>query len=127
MARHLATWAQSLSLGLALQLILCLGLAVSGVLLAAGPAAASSADGAALFQAHCVGCHVNGGNIIRRGRTLKLKALESQGITSPQAIATIAAQGIGQMGGYGQALGPGGPERVGLYVWQQALAGWSTK
>ena len=97
---------------------------VSGLLLGAGPASASNPDGAALFQAHCAGCHVNGGNIIRRGRTLKMKALERQGITSPEANATIAAEGVGQMGGYGQVLGTGGAERVGLYVWQQALRGW---
>ncbi len=127
MARHLASWGPFLALGLALQVGLGVGLGVSGILLGAGPALAVDADGGSLFQAHCVGCHVNGGNIIRRGRTLKMKALERQGINSPEAIATIAAQGIGQMGAYGQVLGPGGPERVGLYVWQQALGGWSTK
>ena len=44
------------------------------------------ADGAQLFELHCAGCHLNGGNIIRRGKTLKLAALERQGCllyTSP--------------------------------------------
>ena len=27
----------------------------------------------------------------------------------------------------GPVLGPGGPEEVGLYVWQQALAGWASQ
>lgn len=134
-ARHVVDWLQSLGQslapilrpGLALNLTLSVGLVASGLLAGPGPALAVGPDGAALFQAHCAGCHVHGGNIIRRGRTLKLKALESQGITSPAAIATIASQGIGQMGGYGQVLGPGGPELVGAYVWQQALAGWATK
>ncbi|NBQ36890.1 MAG: cytochrome C6, partial [Synechococcus sp.] len=45
-----------------------------GLWIAPAPAHAA-ADGAALFEAHCVGCHLNGGNIIRRGKTLKLKAL----------------------------------------------------
>jgi len=128
-------WAQSLAKSLAqiLRLGLVLNLILSGVVLASGlladpgPALAASADGAGLFEAHCAGCHIHGGNIIRRGRTLKLKALERQGITSPDAIATIASQGIGQMGGYGPVLGPGGAEQVGLYVWQQALAGWATQ
>jgi cytochrome c6 len=98
-----------------------------GLLAGPGPAFAEGPDGAALFEAHCAGCHVHGGNIIRRGRTLKLNALERQGITSPAAIATIATQGIGQMGGYGQVLGPGGPDQVAAYVWQQALAGWTSQ
>jgi cytochrome c6 len=80
--------------------------------------------GARLFEQHCAGCHVNGGNIIRRGKTLQLKALERQGIASEQAIAAIAAAGQGQMSGYASVLGEGGAEAVAAWVWQQALAGW---
>ncbi len=80
--------------------------------------------GGRLFQAHCVGCHVQGGNVIRRGKTLKLAALQRNGIDDPEAIATIAAAGIGRMGGYAEALGEGGPEAVAAWVWQQALEGW---
>ncbi len=87
-------------------------------------AAWGSGDGAALFSQHCAGCHVNGGNIIRRGKTLKLAALERQGLASPEAIAAIAAAGVGQMGGYGTVLGEPGVEQVATYVWQQAQAGW---
>lgn len=116
---------QILRLGLVLNLSLSALLWTGGLLAGPVPALATGSDGAALFEAHCAGCHIHGGNIIRRGRTLKLKALEQQGITSPAAIATIANQGIGQMGGYGQVLGTGGAEQVGLYVWQQALAGWA--
>ena len=116
---------QILRLGLVLNLSLSALLWTGGLLAGADPALATGPDGAALFEAHCAGCHIHGGNIIRRGRTLKLKALEQQGITSPAAIATIANQGIGQMGGYGQVLGTGGAEQVGLYVWQQVLAGWA--
>jgi cytochrome c6 len=88
-----------------------------------GPAWGSG-DGAALFSQHCAGCHVNGGNIIRRGKTLKLAALERQGLASPEAIAAIAAAGVGQMGGYGAVLGEPGVEQVAAYVWEQAQAGW---
>ena len=134
-ARTLAARARSFagSLGQILRLGLVLNLSLSALLWTAGllagpvPALATGPDGAALFEAHCAGCHIHGGNIIRRGRTLKLKALEKQGITSPAAIATIANQGIGQMGGYGQVLGSGGAEQVGLYVWEQALAGWASQ
>ena len=82
------------------------------------------ADGAQLFEQHCAGCHVNGGNIIRRGKTLKLAALERQGLASEQAIATIAAEGLGQMSGYRAVLGEQGSQEVAAWVWQQALADW---
>lgn len=89
------------------------------------PAAASElARGAQLFEQHCVGCHVNGGNILRRGKTLKLAALERYDRADPAVIATIAAAGVGQMGGYAAVLGEGGPEAVASWVWQQAQAGW---
>ncbi len=84
----------------------------------------SAPDGQVLFQNHCVGCHVNGGNILRRGKTLKLAALRRNGIEGPEAVARIAAAGQGQMGGYAAVLGAGGPEAVGNWVWQQALAEW---
>ena len=82
------------------------------------------ADGGALFEQHCAGCHVNGGNIIRRGKTLKLAVLERQGWASAEAIARIASEGLGQMSGYGSVLGEQGSREVAAFVWQQALAGW---
>jgi cytochrome c6 len=81
-------------------------------------------DGARLFELSCAGCHPRGGNIIRRGRTLRLEALRRQGIEGSAAVAQIAAEGIGRMGGYADALGPGGSDRVGAWVWRQAEAGW---
>lgn len=80
--------------------------------------------GANLFANHCAACHVNGGNIIRRSQTLQLKALQRRGLASAEAIAAVAANGLGQMGGYGEALGPGGADLVGLWVWQQAQKAW---
>jgi cytochrome c6 len=86
--------------------------------------ASGGVSGVQLFQNHCAGCHVNGGNILRRSKTLKLAALEANGITDPGAVATIAAQGRGQMSGYEAVLGDGGAEAVAAYVWAQAQAGW---
>jgi len=40
------------------------------------------------------------------------------------AIARVAAEGQGQMGGYGAVLGDQGAIQVGAWVWQQAQAGW---
>jgi len=61
---------------------------------------------------------------VRRDRTLKLKALQRRGIDGPEAIALIAAEGIGRMDGYAKVLGPDGPEKVGAWVWKQALENW---
>lgn len=80
--------------------------------------------GARLFAQHCVGCHVNGGNILRRGKTLRLAALRRAGLEGPEAVARVAAGGQGQMGGYGAVLGPEGTTAVGAWVWEQALADW---
>jgi cytochrome c6 len=97
-----------------------------GILAVADPAPGVPAhlDGARLFAQTCAGCHPNGGNIIRRGRTLRESALRRQGIEDADAVAQIAAAGIGRMDGYAAVLGEGGAERVGAWVWQQALADW---
>ena len=81
-------------------------------------------SGEELFSNHCAGCHVNGGNIIRRGRTLKLAALKRSGLDDPEAIARIAREGIGQMSGYGEVLGEGGDELVATWIWEQAQNAW---
>ncbi|WP_254990436.1 c-type cytochrome [Cyanobium sp. N5-Cardenillas] len=125
-------WRPLLSVLVALLLVLGLVLPPPALGFAGRAAALDSADpevarletGGRLFEAHCAGCHVQGGNIIRRGKTLKLAALERNGAADPAVIATIAAAGIGQMGGYGQALGEGGAEAVAAWVWQQAQDGW---
>ena len=111
-----------------LAVLLTAVLGLMGLLLGPVPALAASSPelsaGAGLFEQHCVGCHVHGGNIIRRGKTLRLAALERNGINGPERIAAIAAGGQGQMSAYGAVLGEGGPEAVALYVWQQAQLDW---
>jgi len=128
----LIRWRPLLSALVALLLVLGLFLPPPALGFAGRAAALGSSEpevarletGGRLFEAHCAGCHVQGGNIIRRGKTLKLAALERNGAANPAVIATIAAAGIGQMGGYGQALGEGGAEAVAAWVWQQAQDGW---
>ncbi|MEB3199049.1 MAG: c-type cytochrome [Synechococcaceae cyanobacterium] len=82
-------------------------------------------SGAQLFENHCAGCHAGGGNIIRRGKTLRLEALRRYDLASPQAIAAVAAAGRGQMSGYREQLGgDAGVQAVADWVWQQAQSGW---
>ncbi|BEV35682.1 c-type cytochrome [Synechococcus sp. M16CYN] len=89
--------------------------------------AIGSLRGATLFEQHCSGCHVNGGNIIRRGKTLKMEALERRGIASPKFIAQIARQGIGQMSAYADVLDDGEDQIVAEWIWEQAQNGWIKK
>lgn len=87
--------------------------------------AASGAEGEVLFEGHCSGCHLKGGNIIRRGQTLKMKALVRNDIASAEAIALIVREGRGQMSGYGDVLGEGGDLAVAEWVWAQAQNAWT--
>lgn len=122
-ALGLNRWARRL---LALAALLALGL----TLLLWSPPAWGATDpvvlqrGGKLFANHCAGCHVQGGNVIRRNKTLRRQDLLKAGIQGPADVARIAAQGVGQMDGYGKVLGEGGPEAVGAWVWRQAELGW---
>jgi cytochrome c6 len=108
-------------------LLLLIGLAA---LLWSPPAWGASTDvvvlqrGGRLFENHCAGCHLNGGNVIRRNKTLKRQDLLREGVKGPADVARIAANGKGQMSGYAKVLGEGGPDAVGAWVWKQAELGW---
>ncbi len=81
-------------------------------------------SGEHLFKKHCAACHVNGGNIIRRGKTLKLAALKRNGLDDPEAIARVARNGIGIMSGYEKDLGDSGAQEVANYVLKEAQKAW---
>ncbi len=81
-------------------------------------------DGENLFVEHCAGCHIKGGNIVRRNKTLKKKDLDRNGIDTPDAIAKIAREGIGSMSGYKDLLGEKGDEIVANWIWDQAHNAW---
>ena len=80
--------------------------------------------GESLFKNNCAGCHINGGNIIRRSKNLKISSLKRNGIDNPESIAEIARQGIGIMGGYKDRLGDNGDQIVANWVWEQAQKAW---
>lgn len=86
--------------------------------------AADTANGAKIFSVQCAGCHVNGGNIIRRGKTLKLKALKRNGVDSQEAIASLVANGKNNMSAYKDRLSEKQIEDVSAYVLEQAEKGW---
>tara|TARA_Y100001968_G_scaffold308470_1_gene327263 strand:- start:306 stop:734 length:429 start_codon:yes stop_codon:yes gene_type:complete len=77
-----------------------------------------------LFDNHCSGCHINGTNIIRRSKNLKISSLKKNGIDDPETIAKIASQGIGIMDGYEDQLGKNGDQIVANWIWEQAQKAW---
>ena len=86
---------------------------------------AKEADsGKSLFNNNCAGCHINGGNIVRRSKNLKISSLKRNGIDNPEAIAKIARKGIGIMGGYEDVLGDNGDQIVANWVLEQAQKAW---
>lgn len=108
---------------LIMAVILFMMLAIS--LMGIQPAmAGNSGDGAKLFTVHCAGCHANGGNIIRRGKTLKLKALAKNHRDTQEAIAQLITQGKNPMPAYNDRLSVPEIEAVAAYVLEQAEIGW---
>ena len=80
--------------------------------------------GSKIFIKNCAGCHINGGNIIRRSKNLKISSLKRNGIDNQEAIAKIARQGVGIMSGYEEELGDNGDQIVADWVLEQAQKAW---
>ncbi len=86
--------------------------------------ALNETQGEDLFQNNCASCHIKGGNIIRRNKTLKLKDLKRNHLDSPEAIAKIALEGIGIMSGYKKNLDDGQEEILAHWIWEQSQKAW---
>ncbi|MBD1879804.1 cytochrome c6 PetJ [Coleofasciculus sp. FACHB-T130] len=86
--------------------------------------AADTVNGAKIFSVQCAGCHLNGGNIIRRGKNLKLKALKRNGMDNVEAIASIVANGKNNMSAYKDRLSEQEIQAVSAYVLEQAEKDW---
>lgn len=89
------------------------------------PASATDiANGAQIFSVHCAGCHVNGGNIIRRGKNLKKQALKKYGMDSIEAVTSIVTNGKNNMSAYKDRLSEQEIQDVAAYVLEQAETNW---
>jgi cytochrome c6 len=80
--------------------------------------------GAEIFATNCAGCHPNGGNIIRRGKNLKAKALKRNHVDSQDAIISLVTQGKGNMPAYSDRLTTEEITAVTDYVIQKAATNW---
>lgn len=81
-------------------------------------------NGAKVFKANCAGCHVNGGNIVRRGKNLKMKALHRHKVDTLEAIESLVTNGKGIMSAYGDKLTQQEIADVSAYVLQRAEQNW---
>jgi cytochrome c6 len=97
---------------------------LSGFMFTPRAIAADLEQGAQVFSVHCVGCHVNGGNIVRRGKNLKLKTLQRNGLDSVETISQLVTNGKGIMSAYGDRLTEAEIQAVSTYVLEQAKQGW---
>ncbi|MBD2211781.1 c-type cytochrome [Nostoc linckia FACHB-104] len=104
-----------------LLLIICLSFTS---FFAPSASAADTVNGAQIFDVHCAGCHINGGNIIRRGKTLKKKALKKYGMDSLEAISSIVTNGKNNMSAYKDRLTPEQIQDVAAYVLEQSEKDW---
>ncbi|MGB3296827.1 MAG: c-type cytochrome [Phormidesmis sp.] len=77
-----------------------------------------------LFSLNCAACHAGGGNIIRRGKNLKQKALMRYGYGEVEAIAQLVTQGKGIMPAYADRLSEEEIGAIAQYVLDQAQSGW---
>jgi cytochrome c6 len=82
--------------------------------------------GAKIFEANCAGCHAKGGNIVRRGKNLKSKALHKYKVDNEEAIANIVTNGKGIMSAYGDKLTPEEIADVSAFVLQRAEQNWKS-
>ncbi|YAF94828.1 MAG: cytochrome c6 PetJ [Nodularia sp. CChRGM 3473] len=86
--------------------------------------AADINNGAQVFSVHCAGCHINGGNIIRRGKNLKKKALKKYEMDSMEAVTYIVTNGKNNMSAYKDRLTEQQIQDVAAYVLEQAEMDW---
>ena len=80
--------------------------------------------GEEIFTVNCACCHINGGNIIRRGKNLKMKTLRKYGYDTTDTIATIVTNGKNNMSAYSDRLNETQIQAVSQYVLDRAENNW---
>ena len=86
--------------------------------------AADTVNSEQIFSVHCAGCHINGSNIIRRGKNLKKQALKKYGMDSIDAVISIVTNGKNNMSAYKERLTEQQIKDVAAYVLEQAEKDW---
>lgn len=105
--------------------ILVIGL----MLMVVNPASAGATppdftDGSTLFELYCAGCHPQGGNIIRRRKTLRLKSLARDGYNTSESLSNIVAVGLKNMPGFEEKLNSSQIKSISQFVLDESQRGW---
>jgi cytochrome c6 len=104
--------------------VILLGLTLINLTFTAPALAMDSANGAQIFAQNCAACHANGGNIIRRGKNLKKRALQRHQKDSIEAISLLVKEGKYAMPAYADRLSEAEITAVAAYVLAQAENDW---
>jgi cytochrome c6 len=102
-----------------------IAIAFISLLLMTLPAQAINLElGQKVFEVQCIGCHENGGNIIRRGKTLKQAALKRNGYDSLETVVDIVTNGKSNMSAYRDRISAEEIQAVSGFVLSRANADW---
>lgn len=86
--------------------------------------AANTVNGEKIFNANCAACHIGGGNLVMRNKTLKLETLKKYNMNSLDAIMHQIEYGKNSMPAFGARFNQQQIEDVATYVLEQAEKGW---
>ena len=86
--------------------------------------AADLDNGAKVFTANCASCHVGGGNIINRAKTLSEADLTKYGMNSLDKVIAQVTNGKPPMPSFKTRLTAEQIEDVANYVLDKAVSGW---
>ncbi|BAZ42437.1 cytochrome c class I [Calothrix sp. NIES-4101] len=114
-------WGKQITL--ILLLLLCLLMTINQPVYAS-ESSNNEAIAAKIFEINCAGCHMNGSNIIRRGKNLKINALKKYHMDSIAAITEIVTNGKNNMSAYKDKLTATEIQNVAEYVLKQAENNW---
>jgi cytochrome c6 len=86
--------------------------------------AADLNNGATVFTANCASCHVGGGNVINRSKTLAQADLTKYGMNSLEKVIAHVTNGKPPMPSFKTRLTADQIEDVASYVLEKAAGGW---
>lgn len=77
-----------------------------------------------IFEINCVGCHPGGGNIIRRGKNLKLNTLKKHQLNTVETLVTYITKGERNMPAFQDRLTQPEIVEVANFLLEKAQNNW---
>ncbi|MDX2270364.1 MAG: c-type cytochrome [Cyanobacteriota bacterium] len=104
--------------------LLLLSMFMCGILTFPAFAEADLTQGAKIFKANCIGCHMGGKNSVMPDKNLYLQTLQKYSMDSQEAVIKQVTYGKGGMPAFGKRLKPEEIDSVAAYVLDQAQRNW---